>query len=144
MNATARLALKKHHFLETCMVYEGTLYSWGGDDPEGFDCSGLVVECLKASGFLHKGADLTADGLYHKFKQSGVGKPQRGAMAFYLNDKGKAIHVVICLDELFAMGANGGSSRVVDKASAMEYGAFIKRRPIDYRSEKIRFIYLFG
>ena len=46
----------------------GTFYLFGGSDPSGFDCSGLVIEVLKAVGILPHNYDETAQGLYLKFK----------------------------------------------------------------------------
>jgi len=41
--------------------FVGTFYTWGGDDPSSFDCSGLVVEALKSVGLISRHDDRTAD-----------------------------------------------------------------------------------
>ena len=50
---------KRELFVDVLWNYLGTWYSWGGDDPEGFDCSGLVVEGLKSVGMIPRGGDAT-------------------------------------------------------------------------------------
>ncbi len=43
----------------------GKPYRWGGNDPlAGFDCSGLVIEGLKAAGVLPRVGDWSAAALY--------------------------------------------------------------------------------
>lgn len=68
--------------LDTARVFIGTFYSWGGDDPDGFDCSGLMVELLKVGGLIQRGEDYTAEGLRQKFKQHVTQDPQPGALLF--------------------------------------------------------------
>lgn len=52
----------------------GAPYVWGGDGSGkcggGWDCSGLVLECLWAFG-LYDGPDTTAQGLYKALKKKG-------------------------------------------------------------------------
>ena len=54
---------------EYALKFIGRSYIWGGDGSGkcggGFDCSGLVLECLWAFGKLQKG-DLTAQGIHDK------------------------------------------------------------------------------
>ena len=61
------------------MSYLGTFYTWGGDDPSGFDCSGLVIECLKSIGVLPRSGDWTANTLSKKFVS--VIEPKPGDLA---------------------------------------------------------------
>lgn len=121
-------------FINYAWCYVGTWYAWGGDNPAGFDCSGLVNEGLQAVGKIGRKEDLTAEGLKERFINNRVDKPYRGCLALWGNTYNKKIiHVEICLDSQHALGASGGGSKVVDIESAKKQNAFIKVRPIDSR-----------
>lgn len=59
---------------EYALKFIGRPYIWGGDGSGkcggGFDCSGLVLECLWAFG-LYDGPDVTAQGLHKALKAKG-------------------------------------------------------------------------
>ncbi|MCP3681240.1 MAG: C40 family peptidase [bacterium] len=112
------------------LQFAGTWYSWGGDDPTGFDCSGFAVEFLKAAGKIKRNADFTAESLYNMFQP--VMTPTRGCLVFYENIHKKIVHVEIMLNERIAIGASGGGSKTLTKADAIRDNAFIKIR--DHRS----------
>lgn len=133
----------KRWFLRTALSYLGTPYVWGGDDPSGFDCSGLVVECLKSAGLVKENEDYTADSLYRKYLPGRLDQPAQGALLFYLNDSGKATHVVICLDRFFQIGASGGGSDTIDAAAARRANAYVKIRPICFNPKKMAVVYPF-
>ena len=61
--------------VEYAEKFIGRPYVWGGDGSGkfggGFDCSGLVLEALKATGYIGNGQDLTAQGLHDALKKSG-------------------------------------------------------------------------
>jgi hypothetical protein len=97
-----------------------------------------VIECLSSAGAVPQGFDRTANGLRIYFSGKAVAAPSEGCLAFY-GTGGVASHVVICLDGQYAIGANGGGSKVVDLASAVKANAFIKIRPIRYRADLIGF-----
>lgn len=133
----------KRWFLRTALAYLGTPYIWGGDDPSGFDCSGLVVECLKSVGLLKESEDLTADGLYRRFEKGRIELPRQGALLFYLGGSGKATHVVICLDGFFQIGASGGGATNIDFSIAWHTNAYVKIRPIRFNPTKMAVLYPF-
>lgn len=132
--------------LEYAKRFLGTPYRWGGDDFYGIDCSGMVIECLKACGVMKpKDADTTADGLWKKYSQTyKVMQPQACALAFWFNDDGKAYHVAICTSEYFCITADGGTSKTNTATDADVQNAFVKYRPIDHRGSKPQFLYLFS
>lgn len=116
--------------LDYAQRFVGTFYSWGGDDPSGFDCSGFMREVLTAVGALARGEpDMTAAALRQRF----AGKetvPRPGALIF----RGSPIvHVEMVLavigDDVITIGASGGGSKTLTKDDAIKANAFIKLRP---------------
>jgi cell wall-associated NlpC family hydrolase len=127
---TDRTLLARRHLLTTALVYLGTPYLWGGDDPSGFDCSGFVLECLESAGIVAENEDLTAEQLRTRFSADVIPAPVPGALQFFLNHDGRATHVVLCLDEYFQIGASGGTSKTTSPSVAWKQNAYIKIRPI--------------
>lgn len=123
-------------------LYVGTFYSWGGDDPSGFDCSGFIVELLKAMGFLTRRADKTAHGLYlwSRNKDQLVEDPYAGCIAYYWNvAETTVIHTELCINSTHTIGASGGYSKTKTRADAIKHNAFIKVRPINYARGMVTF-----
>jgi hypothetical protein len=117
---------------EYSFLFVGLFYKWGGDDPSGFDCSGLVIEILRSVGVLPRRGDWTAHAIYHRFSKYKVDTPEAGCLAFWWDGEGRrVIHVEFCIDEYRAVGASGGGSATFDLSSAMRHNAFIKVRPIN-------------
>lgn len=118
---------------EICMKvawhYLGTPYRWGGDDFSSFDCSGFVIECLKSAGVLPRSGDWTAAGLFAMFPK--VPDPKEGCLVFWGSP---IIHVELCLDDIFSIGASGGGSKTVTEADAIRQNAYLKVRPLRSRS----------
>jgi len=103
-------------------------YKYGGDDFTGLDCSQLLVEIGRGVGILHRDEDLSAEGLYIRFKKYAVQKPYKGVFVFY----GKPIkHTAYCIDEYHTIGAWGGNRKINTVADAEKYNAFIKVLPIN-------------
>lgn len=124
----------------TAQSYLGTPYIWGGDDPSGFDCSGFVLECLKSAGLVAEHADLAADQLMRTLRSSVIEEPCEGALLFALDSDSRAIHVVICLDQWFQIGANGGTRSTTDRSDAWRDNAYVKIRPIRQVNERCRIL----
>ena len=121
--------------LKVAWHYLGTPYRWGGDDFSAFDCSGFVIECLKSAGILPRDGDWTASGLYQLYnKDYWQGKEiEPGCLVFYGNPK--IIHVELCLDDTFSIGASGGGSKTLTTADAIHQNAYIKVRPFRTRND---------
>lgn len=125
----------RKRFIQTAIAYLGTSYLWGGDDPSGFDCSGLVVESLKSVGLLKEHEDYTAEGLYRKYISFEIKKPKKGALVFYFKNN-RAFHVGICLDKYFYISAAGGNSKSVSESVSNKQNAFVKVRPLANHKSK--------
>ena len=130
------VALLKDSFLEYTKGFEGTFYTWGGDDPSGFDCSGLCIEGLKSVGILARKSDYTGERLRQLLAAYEVPTPYEGCLVFFMRD-GKAYHVEVCINKYQTVGASGGGSRTKTVQDAIKHNAFIKRRPIPQTSNLV-------
>lgn len=128
---------KREIVLRIAWHYLGKPYLWGGDDPRGFDCSGLVIEALKSVGILPRKGDWTADGLYKTFPE--IYAPQPGDLVFWSDESGRMVHVEILIGGGLSIGASGGGSWATDERSAYDREAFIKVRPAATRGGKMHF-----
>lgn len=121
--------------IEYLKSYLGKFYKWGGDDPSGFDCSGLVIEVLKSCGVLPRAGDWTAAGLFNMFDPVDRDSIRPGDLVFWHGARiASIIHVEMMINESIAIGASGGGSATLTMADAIKQNAFIKPRPIDSRS----------
>lgn len=112
------------------MRFIGKWYKWAGDDPSGFDCSGLSVEFLKSAGIIDRQSDYTAHMLFGYFQDCQVKAPYAGCLSLHLNNQGHATHVEICINRFQTVGASGGNSKTLTAEDAIRDNAFIKVRPI--------------
>jgi len=121
--------------LKCAFRWVGTPYIWGGDDPSGIDCSGLVQECLKSIGKNPPGGDKTADGIYRAvrdYRRSGT--PSKGALLFF-GAEDRITHTAIAVDRTFMIEAGGGGSKTASVDAAWAHNAWVRVRPIDSRSD---------
>ena len=134
-----RQQYKRDMALKIAWKFYGTYYTWGGDDPSGFDCSGLIVECLKSVDCLPRSGDWTAASLWHRFPiKPANGKA--GDLVFWSNvPNGRIIHIEMCISEELSIGASGGGSRTKTRQDAIRHNAFIKVRPFDSRKNLFGF-----
>lgn len=113
----------------------GLPYRWGGDDPiEGFDCSGLVIECLKAVGLYPRKKDETANDLFNRFSKDAHAHHTVPCLLFWFRD-GKARHVAIYIGHGCFIEAGGGGSSTVSEEVASAQNAFVRMNHISNRLE---------
>jgi cell wall-associated NlpC family hydrolase len=138
------LEIQRKKFLETAIRFLDKPYIWGGDDPiKGFDCSGLVVECLQTCGRIEHKEDYSADGLYKKYRYNTVISIIPGCLIFWIDDTfgiDKAIHVEIFENQYYLIGASGGGSKTETIEEAIKKNAYVKSRPRNYRKGDTRII----
>ena len=112
----------------------GLKYVWGGDDSiAGFDCSGMVIELLKSSGRLPLKGDWTAQELYGRFKKNLVVVPRAGCLVFW-GAIYSITHIEMMIDDKRTIGASGGGSKTLTEGDAIRQNAYVKFRPLIFRS----------
>lgn len=124
--------------LHIAELHVGRFYSWGGDDPGGFDCSGLITDVLKAPGILKRGERLTAQGFYDRWPARRVTPPaplRPGMLVFWAKPDGSIRHVEMVFEVLSdglvtSIGASGGGPNTKTLADAIRDNAFVQVRPV--------------
>ncbi len=131
---------------EYCEKWIGTFYKWGGDDPSGFNCSGIIHEILQAYGIEKRGFDSTAHELYLLNRENKLKEhrnPYAGCIVFWFKD-GKAIHAEmiteVIQEKVFVTGASGGGSATKTQADAIQHNAYIKKNLITYRGDNYKIV----
>lgn len=127
---------------EYAQKFIGRCYVWGGDGSGkcdgGFDCSGLVLECLWAFGKLPKG-DMTAQGIYKALKKKGWKKVAKDGekdadILFFGKDVEHITHVAMCIGDGMMIEAGGGTSKC--KSAATSTG-MVWIRPLAWRNNLV-------
>jgi len=127
----SELAPARQIALHVANRYLGTPYRWGGDDPSGFDCSGLMVECLQSAGVFPRTGDATADGLRRMYPA--VAAPEPGDLVLWLVD-GRAVHVGMLWHHTdWYVGADGGGRSTQTADDAYRHNAYVMIRPVESR-----------
>ena len=125
---------------EYVLKFVGRPYIWGGDGSGkcggGFDCSGLVLECLWAFGILPKG-DLTAqvinDKLYAMGWRHGL-SVKEGDVLFFGKDTKHITHVALAIGDGLMVEAGGGGSKCKTPATST---GMVWVRPIAWRNNLV-------
>lgn len=131
------------NYLDYALSFLGRPYVWGGDGSGrcggGFDCSGLVLEALKAWGYIPASQDFTAKGLFERLKASGwreVPPELMGAqdIVFWGKSTASITHTAIALDGHRVLEAGGGGSKCTspEKSTGM-----VRVRPLEVRERPV-------
>ena len=135
--------MNKDQFFLYCLTFLGLPYRWGGDDPiGGVDCSGLVLEVLKALGLAPSQAKINAQAIHDYFvkQKYGLDVPGPGSLCFYGQSPAKITHVGILVSPGAMLTASGGTSETTSLDKAIQQNAFVKIRPHNYRKDFLRMI----
>jgi cell wall-associated NlpC family hydrolase len=122
------------------LSFLGVPYIWGGQSPEGTDCSGFVIQVLQAEGVLPNKFDATSQGLHTYFKVNGAKSsrsPFNGCLAFYGKSVDQITHVALCLDQDTVIEAAGGDSTTNTVKDAAARGAHVRIRKLRYRKDLV-------
>lgn len=126
--------MQTDYILNYAMSFVGKPYIWGSKNAlVGFDCSGFVVEILKAAGACPVTSDLSSKGLY-RFLENRTSECKPGALVFYDTP---ISHVGFVISSTHMISASGGDSTTLTVQDAIKRAAFVKLRPINYRSDFI-------
>jgi cell wall-associated NlpC family hydrolase len=106
-------------------------YQWGKQGPCFWDCSGFILEILKAFGRVSGKDDMTAKFLFrfliNKKWKAGY---QQGSILFFGKDLASISHVGIAYNKELYISACSGDSTTTTLDRAIEQNAFIKIRPV--------------
>lgn len=127
--------------VEYAKYFIGRPYIWAGNGSGkcegGFDCSGLVVECLQAVEVLANGSDYSAKALYKHLLDQGWVKVPRGFetasdLCFWGKAEGSITHVSIVIGPRQHLEAGGGGSG--SKTAGTSTG-MVRMRPLSSRGD---------
>ena len=129
------------NIVDYALKFVGRPYIWGGDGSGkcggGFDCSGLVLECLWAFGKLPKG-DLTAQGINDKlFLEKGWKQGlsiKEGDVLFFGKDLQHITHTALAIGDGLMVEAGGGGSKCKTPATST---GMVWVRPIAWRDNLV-------
>lgn len=120
------------------MKFVGVPYIWGGSSPlMGFDCSGLVQECLSSIGIDPPG-DQTAQGLYNELsKKAWRSQLAEDSILFFGKSRFEISHVAIAVSDKLMIEAGGGGSKTITVEDAIKQEAYVRIRPIKRRKDLV-------
>lgn len=115
----------------------GVEYLYGGDSVfTGMDCSGFVCEVLRSVGLVGHREDLSAQGLFEKFKNNPRGR-YIGSLLFFGKSEKEISHVAMAVNYYVMIEAGGGTPKTDSKERAHQMNACVRQRPIDSRGDLV-------
>lgn len=127
--------------VEYARQFLGRSYIYGSNGPDTFDCSGLMCFLLRREGLVGEKEDLSASGLYDKFKRSGQHQSApypSGTLLFYGRSQESITHVALVIDAYHVLECGGGNEKTDSTEKAKALGACVRERSIHHRSDVVR------
>lgn len=125
--------------VEYALTFLGTPYLWGGNTPQGWDCSGFICEVLRAYGHLDRN-DYSSQMIYDQLvKINTRSQLSLGSVLFFGNSRSSITHVAMAIDEkgTLMVESGGGDSKTTTLKAAREKNAFVRVRPINSRRDLV-------
>lgn len=123
------------------LSFLGIPYRWAGDDPmAGVDCSGLVLELLKADGVVQGPIDMTAQHLFNLLERGKTAALRYGTLLFFGKSDQQITHVALAMTGRHMLEAGGGGSSTVNLEAAIRQNAFVRIRPITSRTDLVAMV----
>lgn len=116
-------------------------YRWGGDGPERFDCSGLVLYGATQFGARDFTKSWNCDRMWRapEWRKLEMHQLEPGDLVFYGSPE-RATHVMVWAGDGSVIGASGGDSGTTDDMVARVRNAYVKRKERhDYRPDVLGF-----
>lgn len=117
----------------------GRPYIYGANGPDTFDCSGFICEILRSVGLVRAHEDLTAQGIFDKFKieQIPIMSISKGALLFYGRNSRDISHVALAINAYSVIEAGGGNTSTDSLEKARKLNACVRQRGINLRSDLV-------
>ena len=119
---------KRDVYLSALRRAVGAPYRYGGNGPDSFDCSGVVLWAMREAGVdVH---DMTAQAMADRWRDAATETIQPGVLFFYGTDSENISHVMTVLDSwdethFVLVGARGGDGTTLDNDHAWSQRALV-------------------
>ena len=140
--AAKKVSPPRQKFISCALSFVDTPYVWGGETPDGFDCSGFVNYVGEMSLVNKIDFPRTAAQIYSKFVHIDKKEREPGDLVFFSDEPGsKIFHVGIYCGvyhgpqkefegkRVFISAVSGGNNRGV-KLSLIDEGYWVKYNPV--------------
>lgn len=121
------------------MQFYNAPYRWGENGPFEFDCSGLVLRCMREVGFSIK--DMTAQSLYNWFliNNHQSCEPKEDCILFFgVNDKNiRHVAIAISKDRMIEAGGAGKESVGMSPEDLAKIDARVRNKSINNRRDLV-------
>lgn len=132
----------RFEFVEYLKSFIGSRYQWTGEGPYnvGFDCSGLVLEGLRAFGIAGS-ADMNSQSIHAYLMSKGHQHILNnflaaGDIVFFGKDINSITHIGVMINNWQYIEAGGGDSKTVDKG-------MVRIRPLTWRKDLVACVGIF-